>query len=43
MNRKIPELNKIDDVVLAYRPSDKKKKLATKAKKVEGEKKNAKD
>lgn len=29
-----PALDKMIDVVLAYRPPDKKKKLATKAKKV---------
>ena len=34
MNQPIPELDKIADIVLAYRPLDKKKKLAKKAKKI---------
>jgi len=33
MNRTPPELDKIVDVVLAYRPPAKKKRLATKANK----------
>jgi len=39
MREQIPALDKIVDVVLAYRPPDKKKKLATKAKTGEREKK----
>ena len=35
MNRMPPELDKIVDVVLAYRPPTKKKKLAAKKKSVE--------
>ena len=39
MNKPPPILDKIADVVLAYRPPDKKKNLAKKAKKVEADKK----
>ena len=39
MSGQIPALDKIADVVLAYRPLAKKKKLAAKAKKVKDEKK----
>ena len=38
MNRTPPELDKIADIVLAYRPPAKKKKLAAKAKKVKKKK-----
>lgn len=37
--KKIPEaLNRIADVVLSYRPKDKRKKLAAKSKKVKAKK-----
>lgn len=39
MSGQIPALDKIADIVLAYRPPAKKKKLAEKAKKVNAEKK----
>ena len=40
MSGEIPILDKIADVVLAYRPPAKKKKLAAKARKVDKKKKD---
>jgi hypothetical protein len=39
MSGQIPALDKIADIVLAYRPPSKKKKLAAKAKKMQAIKK----